>query len=63
MIVASSSRITFDLFAKARLGGEVVHNIFCGGGAADISEADEEEFHGKLGVGSWELGVGSWERT
>jgi hypothetical protein len=45
MIVGSTSRITFDLFAETGLGGEVIHDIFGSRRAADVSEADEEEFH------------------
>jgi hypothetical protein len=60
MIVGSSSGVTFDLFAEAGCGGKMIHDILCGWGAADISEADEEEFHGELGVGRVIYVAQSW---
>lgn len=45
MIVGSSSGVTLDLTADASFSGEMIHNVFSCGGATDVSETDEEEFH------------------
>ena len=45
MIVGSSSGVTLDLTADASFSREMIHDVFGGGGATDVSETDKEEFH------------------